>query len=47
MLSPVKKKKATPGLRSLGSHCEPDYQVSVGIREQEGDETSDSSSLDE
>ncbi|KAG6436317.1 hypothetical protein SASPL_101212 [Salvia splendens] len=47
MSSPATKKKATPGLCSLGSRCEPDYQVSVGLREQEGYETSDSSSLDE
>ncbi|KAG6389243.1 hypothetical protein SASPL_150706 [Salvia splendens] len=47
MPSPATKKKATPGLCSLGSRCEPDYQVSVELREQEGYETSDSSSLDE
>ncbi|KAG6404363.1 hypothetical protein SASPL_136609 [Salvia splendens] len=47
MPSAAKKKKATHGLCSLGSWCELDYQVSVGLREQEGYETSDSSSLDE
>ncbi|KAG6382330.1 hypothetical protein SASPL_158006 [Salvia splendens] len=47
MSSSATKKKATSGLCSLGSRCEPDYQVSVGLREQEGYGTSDSSSLDE
>ncbi|KAG6390425.1 hypothetical protein SASPL_148159 [Salvia splendens] len=47
MPGPVTEKKATPSLRSLGSRCEPDYQFSVGIRALEGDETSDSSILDE
>ncbi|KAG6437329.1 hypothetical protein SASPL_102243 [Salvia splendens] len=47
MSSLVMKKKTTPGLRSFGSRCEPDYKVSVGMREQEGDGMSDSSSLDE
>ncbi|KAG6393010.1 hypothetical protein SASPL_147240 [Salvia splendens] len=40
------KKKTTPSLRSFESRCEPDYKVSVGMREEEGDGMSDSSSLD-